>query len=260
MESNVSASARFNVPRRILTWQYAATPVNGESDLEVSLGSTPPLNTIAIPSGPGQQAMIVLGMQWASGVRPSDGITKMVLKPRYRIFWGSDSPNSDGTADRGNKQPVLMAASNDRVMVSASDPGLLSLDDTGNVGSMSGVRPMNYRPRPVPVGAGTMRTVATELVDDQFEVFRDADGSTQRHLWWHQMMGLEPMTFGTGAASGQAQAAALNELSFYLEIAWYNDLGVEMTAADIDAAVDSPFLAGDSITVLCRQGYNAPGN
>lgn len=222
----------------MLTWRYAAS-VSTNATTGVVSGPNPP-TTSSIQASFGCQAKIDVAINWAT--RPDVGVPQLrelVFYPRYVNLYGSGAEVQDPLiGDRGKNVVVIDDSTGLRVPAG----GLVVPNAAGITNAF---RPMKYRPREIVPLLGALaeqRIIATELVDDRYELYRDQDpGVTygQAQQFWHPMMGTVPS--GVGVAG---------DVQFFFEIGWID-------TNDVEDAEDM-FVEGDEMSILCTQGVTSP--
>lgn len=224
--------------RRLVAWEYADVAAAADANGIVRGPSPFGLTALSdrVPVMVGSQGLIEFYGRWGQGTRAGTGLRKIFLYPRMLSFYGTAVPGPNG--DLNNPVPVYGADNNSRLSVASL--GVAYDADTV-------LKPMVYRPRvvaPSAPDAVEMQTVGMELNQYRFEVFREAepagdDPYFQANAFEMRLWGHEAQSFGT------ADGAAV-ERPVYLEVAWEGTPNVPPT--------DSPFVAGDAITVLFRYG------
>lgn len=226
----------WETPRRMLTWRFAAS-VSTDATTGVVSGPNPPATSI-IQASFGCQAKIDVAINWATRPGETTQLRELVFYPRYANLYGSGAEVQDPRLGDRGKNLVVLDAAGSRVPAG----GLVVSNAAGITDAF---RPMKYQPREITPLLGPVaeqRTVATMLVDDRYELYRDQDpGVTygQAQQFWYPMMGCVP--------SGVAVAA---DVQFFFEIGWID-------TNDIEDAEDM-FLDGDEMTILCTQGITSP--
>lgn len=221
----------------MLTWRFAAS-VSTDATTGVVFGPSPPTTSL-IQASFGCQAKIDVAINWATRPGEFTQLRELVFFPRYANLYGSGAETQDPLiGDRGKNLVVIDDAT--RLRVPAG--GLVVPNAAGITNAF---RPMKYQPReitPLLVAFAEQRIVATMLVDDRYELYRDQDpGVTygQAQQFWHPMMGAVP--------SGVAVAA---DVQFFFEIGWID--------TDDEEDTEDMFLEGDEMSILCTQGVTSP--